>query len=60
PTLSAHDMVTLCDHYLKKYHLRPRYILMKLWQGMRHPSEGYRTMLSAKTFFRRFFGGQLG
>ncbi|MBF0428932.1 MAG: radical SAM protein [Magnetococcales bacterium] len=60
PELSAQEMVALCDHYLKKYHLRPRYILMKLWQGMRHPSEGYRTLLSAKTFFGKFFGGQLG
>ncbi|MBF0175319.1 MAG: radical SAM protein [Magnetococcales bacterium] len=51
PTLSAREIVELCDHYLKKYHLRPRYILMKLWQALCHPTEGYRTLLSAKTFF---------
>ncbi len=60
PQLSAREMVALCDHYLKKYHLRPRYILMKLWQGLLNPSEGYRTLLSARTFFSKFFGGQLG
>lgn len=59
PELSSKEMVTLCDHYLKKYHLRPRYILMKAWQGVRDPSEGYRTLLSAKTFFSKFFTGQL-
>ncbi len=60
PELSADEMVELCDHYLKKYHLRPRYILMKLWQGLLNPSEGYRTLLSARTFFSKFFLGQLG
>ena len=60
PELSGREMVALCDHYLKKYHLRPRYILMKLWQGLRDPLEGYRTFLSARTFFSRFFGGQPG
>jgi anaerobic magnesium-protoporphyrin IX monomethyl ester cyclase len=60
PELSSKEMVRLCDHYLKKYHLRPSYILMKLWQGILNPTEGYRTLLSAKVFFSKFFGGQLG
>ncbi|MBF0098842.1 MAG: cobalamin-dependent protein [Magnetococcales bacterium] len=51
PELSSSDMVKLCDDYLRRYHLRPRYLLMKLWQGIRDPSEGYRTMLSARIFF---------
>ncbi|MBF0195288.1 MAG: radical SAM protein [Magnetococcales bacterium] len=59
PELSSQEMVELCDYYLKKYHLRPRYILMKLWQGLFNPSEGYRTILSAKVFFSKIFGGQL-
>ncbi|MBF0140516.1 MAG: radical SAM protein [Magnetococcales bacterium] len=51
PELSSRDMMDLCDNYLRRYHLRPRYIVMKLWQGIRNPSEGYRTLLSARSFF---------
>ncbi|HAT50692.1 MAG: radical SAM protein [Nitrospirae bacterium] len=59
PELSADQMVALCDYYLKKYHLRPKYILKKLLQGLRNPMEGYRTLMSAKVFFSKFFSGQL-
>jgi len=60
PELSSEDMVYLCDYYLKRYHLRPGYILGKIWQAVRNPSEGYRTMKSARVFFSKFFTGQLG
>jgi len=60
PELSAEDMVYLCDYYLKKYHLRPRYILGKMLQAVKHPSEGFRSIKSAKVFFSKFFSGQLG
>ncbi len=59
PELSSKDMVNLCDYYLKKYHLRPGYILSKLWQGVMNPSEGYRTYKSAIVFFSKLFRGQL-
>lgn len=59
PELSSKDMVTLCDYYLKKYHLRPRYILSKLRQAIINPSEGYRTYKSAIVFFSKLFKGQL-
>ncbi|MBF0137517.1 MAG: radical SAM protein [Magnetococcales bacterium] len=60
PELSAKEMVAICDYYLKKYHLRPRYLVMKLWQALCHPAEGYRSLLSAKTFFGRLFNRQDG
>ena len=60
PQLSSEEMVCLCDFYLKKYHLRPRYILGKMVQAIRNPSEGYRSMKSAKVFFSKYFSGQLG
>jgi radical SAM superfamily enzyme YgiQ (UPF0313 family) len=60
PELSSKEMVYLCDSYLKKYHLRPKYILGKLLQAIRNPSEGYRTMKSAKVFFSKILKGQLG
>lgn len=60
PELSAEEMVGLCDHYLKKYHLRPGYIAAKLWQGIRQPREGVRTMKSARIFLGKIMAGQLG
>jgi len=59
PELSSDEMVTLCDYYLKKYHLRPGYILSKLRQAIANPTEGYRTYKSAIVFFSRLFRGQL-
>ncbi|MBF0398063.1 MAG: radical SAM protein [Desulfobacterales bacterium] len=51
PALSSDEMLYLCDYYLKKYHLRPKYIASKLLQAILNPSEGYRSLKSAKTFF---------
>lgn len=63
PGLGAEEMARLCDYYLRKYHLRPRYILMKLLQALINPSEGYRTFKSARVFFagliRNAFSGKL-
>ena len=55
PQMSGKEMVTLCDHYLKKYHLRPGYLLRKAWQAVRHPAEGYRSLKSGKVFLQSFF-----
>ena len=60
PELSSEDMVNLCDHYLKKYHLRPVYILGKMRQALKNPSEGFRSLKSARVFFSKYFSGQLG
>lgn len=59
PELSASEMVNLCNVYLKKYHLRPAYIWMKMKQALVHPSEGYRSLKSAKIFFSKIFTGQM-
>ncbi|MBN2121331.1 MAG: radical SAM protein [Candidatus Omnitrophica bacterium] len=58
--LSSGEMVSLCDYYLKKYHLRPRYLFMKLIQAFKDPGEGYRSFKSAKVFLTRLSRGQLG
>lgn len=60
PELSSDEMVSLCDYYLKKYHLRPNYLIMKLLQAAKSPSEGCRSLKSAKAFFSRIVKGQLG
>jgi len=44
--MSADEMVELCQQYMRRYHLRPRYLLMKLGQAVRRPSEGWRSMKS--------------
>ncbi|MBU4263836.1 MAG: B12-binding domain-containing radical SAM protein [Proteobacteria bacterium] len=59
PELSAAEMVGLCDTYLKKYHLRPSYIARKAWQGLCNPSEGLRTVKSARVFLSKLLAGQL-
>lgn len=59
PELSSEEMVYLCDNYLKKYHLRPRYILGKLWQATKNPSEGYRSIKSARVFLSKIILSQL-
>lgn len=59
PALSSEELVFLCDEYLKKYHLRPGYLLKKLGQAILHPSEGYRTLKSAKVFFSKLLDGDL-
>lgn len=50
PEMKSGEMIELCDLYLKKYHLRPSYIFAKLRQAFRNPSEGYRSIKSAKIF----------
>lgn len=35
PNLSAERMVEFCDYARKKYYLRPRYIIHRLWVGLR-------------------------
>ena len=60
PELTSEDMVCLCDYYLRKYHLRPRYIARKAWQAIKNPCEGYRTIKSAKVFLSKIIMGQLG
>ncbi|MBF0293600.1 MAG: radical SAM protein [Magnetococcales bacterium] len=51
PELSSRELVALCNEYMRRYHLRPRYLLMKAWQALRYPREGYRSLVSAKQFF---------
>ncbi|MFH1654811.1 MAG: radical SAM protein [Pseudomonadota bacterium] len=59
-SLKSEEMVSLCDDYLKKYHLRFAYMFMKLKQAIKDPSEGYRSLKSARVFFSKYFMGQLG
>ena len=59
PTMSAEHMLGLCDYYLTRFHLRPRYIGRKLVQAITMPSEGARTFKSATVLIRKILSGQM-
>jgi radical SAM superfamily enzyme YgiQ (UPF0313 family) len=50
--LSGRDLVDFCDHSRRRFYLRPRYILRKLWRSLRDPDEMRRTMLAFRSFYR--------
>lgn len=49
PGITAEEMVKFCDDARKKYYLRPRYILHRLYMGMRNPEDFKR---SFKAFWK--------
>jgi anaerobic magnesium-protoporphyrin IX monomethyl ester cyclase len=57
PALPYERLVEFCDNARREFYLRPRYLLYKLFQSIRHPSEAKRTLKSFATFrgylFRR-------
>jgi radical SAM superfamily enzyme YgiQ (UPF0313 family) len=55
--LSAEELVQFCDQARKKFYLRPKYILYKLVQMLRHPVEIRRTLKSVRTFAKYLFFG---
>lgn len=49
PNLSAERMVEFCDYARKKYYLRPKYIMHRLWVGLRDKEDLKRSL---KAFLR--------
>jgi len=58
--MTAEEMVELCETNLKRYHLRPRYLFMKLGQAFRDPAEGWRSIKSGWTLVKKIVGGSKG
>ncbi|MCL2819405.1 MAG: B12-binding domain-containing radical SAM protein [Oscillospiraceae bacterium] len=56
--MTADEMVALCEANLKRYHLRPRYLLMKLGQAFRDPAEGWRSIKSGWTLVKKIAARQ--
>lgn len=52
PDMSSDEIRHWCDYARRKYYLRPRYIIYKLIQQIRHPSEIRRTFKAARKFLR--------
>lgn len=57
PGLSAREMVKFCDYARKSYYLRPKYMLLKLQQTLKDPTEAQRTLKSLKIFYRYLMRG---
>ncbi|WP_339137570.1 MAG: radical SAM protein [Candidatus Electrothrix sp. GW3-4] len=55
--LSAEELVRFCDEARKKFYLRPKYILYKFVQMLRHPGEIRRTLKSVRTFAKYLLFG---
>jgi radical SAM superfamily enzyme YgiQ (UPF0313 family) len=52
PEISARELLAFCDQARQDFYLRPAYILYKLQQVIRHPSETKRLLKSFRTFAR--------
>ncbi len=57
--LSSEELVEFCNDARKTFYLRPRYIVSKIIQSIKHPQEGKRVFRSAKTFFKYLFTGSI-
>lgn len=52
PSLSRDELLAFCDLARKEYYMRAGYIVPKIFQSIKNPQEGLRTIKSARTFFR--------
>jgi len=52
PGLPAERMVAFCDEARRKYYLRPRYILRRLWMGLRDPADLKRSLKAFGNIWR--------
>jgi len=52
PDMTAHEILDWCDYARRRYYLRLSYIIYKLLQQIRNPSEIRRTVKAAKRFVK--------
>jgi len=55
--LTSEDLVRLCDQGRRRFYLRPRYLLYKLYQIVKTPSEIVRTAKASRVFFKHLLAG---
>jgi radical SAM superfamily enzyme YgiQ (UPF0313 family) len=58
PDMNSDEITKWCDYARRRYYLRIRYILYKLLQQIRHPSEIRRTFKAARRFLRFLIPGK--
>lgn len=49
---TAEEMMETCRSATSRWHLRPGYLLRKLWQGLRDPAEGLRSLRAGMNLVR--------
>lgn len=54
-SLTAEELVDFCDMARRRFYLRPRYLIRKLWRSLRDPDEARRTFRAFSTFRRYLF-----
>jgi radical SAM superfamily enzyme YgiQ (UPF0313 family) len=52
-SMTAEEMMAICSDNLRSYHLRPRYLFMKLIQALKNPEEGLRSLKSGWIFLKK-------
>lgn len=55
PGISSKELVDFCDYARKKYYLRPRYIIHRIWMGIIHPSDFKRSIKAFLTLKKSLF-----
>ena len=54
--LKSEEIVDFCNYARREYYLRPAYLIMKLKNIAKHPSELIRTIKAFFTFYKHLFG----
>lgn len=54
---SSADLVRLCDQARRRFYLRPRYMVSRLYQSLRQPDEFIRTAKAGRIFLRHLIFG---
>jgi hypothetical protein len=52
PGLSAEELVAWCDQARRSFYLRPRFLVAKAWEIVRHPAEAGRILRAARIFVK--------
>ena len=58
PGLSAKDLEDFCEHAVRRFHFRPRYMLRKGVQALTNPQEGIRSVNAFKNFLGSLVRGE--
>ncbi|MCB2059966.1 MAG: radical SAM protein [Novosphingobium sp.] len=58
PGLTAKDLEDFCEHAVRRFHFRPRYMLRKAVQAVTDPQEGVRSVNAFKNFLLSLVNGE--
>ncbi|OGC07522.1 hypothetical protein A2V82_08970 [candidate division KSB1 bacterium RBG_16_48_16] len=50
PDLTPEEIEQFCEKAFRRFHFRPKYILYKIGQAIRHPREGWRSIVAGFYF----------